>query len=96
MSEKKSFYENEYTRQMEEAVSSQKIYDDKRFAAKEKAKAEKQRQVTLTRLLYFLVLLFAALGGLRISQANSEATPIIVIFLALVAGVWLFSRWINK
>lgn len=96
MAEKKSFYENVYTKQVEELVSNQKNYDDKKEEAKVKAQIEGKRQKGLLRILYLLGALIVTLGAYKLLKIDPSSAPIITGFLVLVAGVYLFVRWINK
>lgn len=96
MAEKKSFYENVYTKQVEELVSNQKSYDHKKEEAKAKALVDGKRQKSLLRILYLLVALIATLGVYKLLKIDPTSAPIITGFLVLAAGVYLFVRWINK
>ncbi len=61
MSKKKSFYENEYTRQLEEAVFDQQGYDVKKAEEKKKVQQERMRHKGLVRV-FILFSLFGVLA----------------------------------
>jgi hypothetical protein len=96
MAKKKSFYENEYTKQLEEAVWDQKGYDEKKLQEKKKIQAETQRHKGLVRTFYFLCLLGVAVVSMHLINLDPQNAGPITIFLTLAAMVAWFVRWINK
>lgn len=96
MAKRKSAYENEYTRQMEEAVFDQRGYDDRKAEQKKQVQQESKRQQHLLRVFYFLCLLLLAVVSYLVISAHEEMAAPLVVFLTLCAGVFLFVRWLNK
>lgn len=96
MAKKRSFYENEYTKQLEEAVFDQRGYDEKKAHHKKKVVAENRRQRGLVRVFYALCLLgFLILAKHLLDLDPNNAAPL-VMFLCFAAGIFGFVRWINK
>lgn len=96
MAKKKSFYENEYTKQLEEAVFDQKGYDDKKAEEKKKVQAENQRHKGLVRVFIFLCVLGGAVLVKHIMALDEAAAAPVTVFVVLVAIVAMMVRWINK
>ncbi len=98
MAKRKSAYENEYTRKMEEAVFDQEGYDNRKTEKKKQFQEHTKRQKSLLRIFYFLCLLFVAVVSyLVLSNPNNQwiAAPL-VVFLTGCAGVYFFVRWLHK
>lgn len=96
MAKKQNFYENIYTKQLEEAVFDQKGYDDRKAEQKRKVQAETQRHKGLVRVFLFLCLLGVAVVSKRIIDLDPANAGPLVVFLTLCALVFGFVRWINK
>lgn len=96
MAKKKSFYENEYTKQLEEAVWDQKGYDDKKLEQKKKVMAENQRHKGLVRVFMFLCVLGVAVISMHLINLDRDNAGPITVFLSLMAVVAWFVRWLNK
>ncbi len=96
MTKKRNFYENVYTKQLEEAVFDQKGYDDKKAEQKKKVQAESQRHKSLVRVFMFLCVLGIAIGAMKLIEMDKDNAGPITIFLSLCAVVFFFVRWINK
>lgn len=97
MAKRKSAYENEYTRQMEEAVFDQHGYDNRKTEIKKQVREESLRQKKLHRVFYFLCLLILTIVSYFIVAAHgAEAAPPLVVFLAGCAAMFYFIRWLNR
>ncbi len=97
MAKRKSAYENEYTRQMEEAVFDQHGYDNRKTEKKNQMREENLRQKKLHRVFYFLCLLMLTIASYFIIAANGrEAAPPLVVFLTGCAAMFYFVRWLNR
>lgn len=100
MAKKKSFYENEYTRQLEEAVFDQRGYDDRKAEAKKKVLAENKRQKDLVRVALALFGLALMVGIWRLPTSPENLRLYAALFvLALALLAWMGKRlfnWINK
>lgn len=96
MAKKKNFYENVYTKQLDEAIFDQKGYDERKAEEKRKVQAENQRHKGLVRVFFFLCLLGTAVVSKKIIDMDPDNAGPLVIFFALVAVVYFFIRWINK
>ena len=96
MAKRKSAYNNEYTRQIEEAVFDQHGYDNRKAEQKKAVQKENIRQRGLIRVFYFLCLLFVAVISYLIISAHGEMAAPLVVFLTGCAGVYFFVRWLNK
>lgn len=96
MAKRKSAYENEYTRKMEEAVFDQQGYDNRKSEQRKQLQEHTKRQKGLLRVFYFLCLLFVTVVSyLVLSYDKTMAAPL-VVFLTGCAGVFFFVRWLNK
>jgi hypothetical protein len=96
MAQKKSFYENEYTKQLEEAVFDQKGYDEKKNEQKKKVQAENQRHKGLVRVFFFLCVLGVAVISMHMINLDRDNAAPITVFITLMVVVGLFVRWLNK
>lgn len=96
MAKKKSFYENEYTKQLEEAVFDQKGYDEKKAEQKKKVQAESSRHKSLVRVFIFLCVLGGAVLAKHIISLDQDNAGPLTVFVALIAIVAWMVRWINK
>lgn len=96
MAKKRSFYENEYTRQVEEAVFDQQGYDAKKLQQKKMVMAENQRHKGLVRVFMFLCLLGFTVGAYHLINLDKDNAGPIVVFLVLIGMVYQLVRWINK
>lgn len=100
MAKKKSFYENEYTKQLEEAVFDQKGYDERKLEAKKKVIAENQRQKQLVRVALSLLGLALMVGIWRLPTQPENLRLYATLFVCAVTVLgWMAKRlfnWINK
>jgi hypothetical protein len=96
MAKKRSAYENEYTKQLEEAVFDQKGYDDKKAEHKKKMKAETNRHKGLVRIFMFLCLLGFFVAAKYILDLDPDNAGPLTVFVSLVAVVAIFVKWLNK
>lgn len=96
MAKKKNFYENVYTKQLDEAIFDQKGYDERKAEQKKKVQAESQRHKGLVRVFLFLCLLGVAIASKKIIDMDPDNAGPLVVFLGLCAVVYGFIRWINK
>jgi Flp pilus assembly protein TadB len=96
MSKRRSAYENEYTKQLEEAVFDQRGYDARKEEAKKKVQAESQRHKNLVRIFFFLCALGLAVAAYRIMNIEPSSAAPVAVLVTLAALVFAFIRWINK
>ncbi len=96
MAKKRSFYENEYTRQVEEAVFDQRGYDERKVQQKKKVLAENQRHKGLVRIFMFLCLLGVTVVAYRLINLDPDNAAPIAVILTGAALLYQFVRWINK
>lgn len=96
MSKRRSAYENEYTKQLEEAVFDQAGYDSKKEEQKKQTQMRNMRQRTIIRICAFLSLLVVAIGAYYLINLDPKNGPPIAVFLTVVAAVAALARWINK